>query len=401
MDKKYNIIHITNGHSSFDDRIFYKELCSLAKKYNCFELSANTDGKHLFNMSGNMLVQGVYESVKCFAFKAESRKIVIRCIRHFFPKLYNMFYSTIESRKVCRILKHNGIVPDLIHFHDLVFAPVALKLKQRIGCKLIFDSHEFFFSYPLDFGLTKKTCKRAEKELLKWKTAIKDSDFVIGCTKTMDNLISIIRHDDNHCIIYNSSMFEMNTNKRTIKTGRKIVLIHEGSMPFNRGLKLMLEMFRDDYIREHFQLRIVGTLKDAEKQYFEEKCKEYNLTRENIYFTGWVDYLDVPKALQGDIGILFFEKSFNTFYGMPNKLFNYHTAGVPVLATHCADSSDTITQLGTGVVVERNVEAVKNGLMELVEHYEEYQKLVLEHQKEFHWSSDEVRLFDVYESLLE
>ena len=162
----------------------------------------------------------------------------------------------------------------------------------------------------------------------------------------------------------------------------------------------MLEMFRDEYIRSHFQLRVVGTVSGAEKKYFEKKCCEYNITEENIYFTGWVDYPNIPEMLKGDIGILFFEKVFNAFYSMPNKLYNYHVAGIPVLATHCADLSVTIEKLRTGIVVERTVSAVREGLVKLIDHYEEYQQRVLDYQRMFHWSVDEDRLFGIYEKLL-
>ncbi len=394
------VVHITNGHCAFDDRIFYKELCSLAKMYNCYELTATNDGKKLTNMGGKFVDQGEYENVKCIAYKKLCNNFIIKCIRKFLPFFYYPFATRIEVNRIKNILSYNKIKPDVIHFHDLGFTSIALKLKKKLNCKLIFDSHEFFFSYPFNYGLSRKSCRNSSNALLKWKKAIIGADFAIGCTNTMDNLISLIRQDENHGIIYNSSMFEMNTEKRSIKQGRKIVLLHEGSMPFNRGLKLMLEIFRDDYIRENFQLRIVGNVKGAEKQYFEDKCREYNLTEENIYFTGWLDYLDVPKALQGDIGILFFEKAFNAFYSMPNKLFNYQVVGVPVLSTHCADLSDIINKFNTGIVVERNIESVKQGLKKLCEHYEYYQNNVLENQKKFHWSTDEKQLFEIYRKVL-
>ncbi len=85
---------------------------------------------------------------------------------------------------------------------------------------------------------------------------------------------------------------------------------------------------------------------------------------------------------------------------MPNKLFNYHTIGIPVISTHCADLSETIEKLGTGIVVERSVSAIKDGLKELVEHYEEYQKRVLVYQGLFQWPVDELRLFSIYERVL-
>lgn len=401
MDKEKKIIvHITDGHSAFDDRIFYKELCSLSKEYVCFELCSTEDGKSLFSMGGEKKRAGVYNGVVVLPFRRIQNNLLFRVIRHFIPKIYFYFYSFILSKEILFTFKENDILPTVIHYHDICLQSVARKLKQKYNCKLIFDSHEFFFSYPFNDGLNKKTCKKSTNVLLQWKRAIKDADFVIGCTKTMDNLISLIRQDDNHGIIYNSSMFPMNIKKRSIEDKDKTVLLHEGAMPFNRGLKLMLEIFRDEVIRSKFQLRIVGSLKNEEKKYFEEKCREYNITEENIYYTGWVSYLDVPIALQGDIGIIFFEKKFNTFYGMPNKLFNYHVVGVPVISTHCAELSDIILQKGTGVIVERDIESVKQGLMNLLENYSKYQHNVLKYQEQFHWNSDEKRLFDIYKKVL-
>ncbi len=394
------VIHITNGHCAFDDRIFYKELRSLSKQYECYELCGTKDGKTLATMGGDRLEEGVYDGITVIPFKSGSQTPAGRIKRILFPVIYASLSSRVEAGRILRILTKRRIHPDVIHFHDIGFTSSALILKKAFSCRLVFDSHEFFFSYPFSRGLNCLTCLLASRMLLLWKKAIKASDFTISCTKTMDNLVSIIRQDDSHGIVYNSSIFAQESQRRSISGNGKVILVHEGMMPFNRGLKLMVEMFRDEYVREHFRLQIVGTVKGEEKAWFEQKCREYNISEENICFTGWVDYLDVPKALQGDVGILFFEKSFNTFYGMPNKLFTYHVTGLPVLSTHCADLSDTIRQLGTGVTVERSVESVKQGLMKLVEHYGEYQSHVLEHQKEFHWSNDEGRLLKIYEGIL-
>lgn len=397
------VVHITTEHSAFDGRIFYKELCSLAKFYDCYELSGTPDGKTLRTIAGEKREAGIYNGVKVLPFKVEnSNKISFfeRCIRHFFPSIYAFFLGKIFVSRTFKVILHNNIQPDVIHYHDIQFAPAAKALKRKFGCKLIFDSHEFFFSYPFNRGITRKSCRNASRMLLNWKDAMKNSDFTIDCTKTMDNFVSIIRNDDFHGIVQNTSMFAMNTVQRSITGKEKIVLVHEGSLRFDRGLRLMIELFRDEYVQKHFQLRIVGSLKGGEKTYFSQKCHEYNITDEHIYFTGWVDYMAVPNALsKGDIGVIFFEKTFNTFYGMPNKLYNYHIVGIPVLSVHCADLSDTILQCGTGVVVERNVESIKLGLVKLAEHYSEYQKNVLTYQQRFHWSSDEKQLLEIYKNI--
>ena len=399
--KKYNVLHITLGHSAFDCRIFYKELRSLSQKYNCYELCGVADGKTLTTMHDKLKIeQGIHDNICCLAYKSEKTSFILSFLKRHRPTLYKRLYNRYLTGQVLKVLNKNNIHPDIIHFHDLRFMYVAIALKEKLGCKLIFDSHEFYFAYSFNVGFTEKSCFNAGYILSDWSKAIKASDYVIGCTKTMDNLISIIRQDDNHGIVYNTAMFEADSRERSININNKIILLHEGSLEFSRGLKLMIDIFRDEYIREHFQLRIVGTINGEEKKYFEQKCQEYNITEDNIYFTGWVDYLDVPKEMKGDIGILFFEKKLNAFYSMPNKFYNYLAKGLPVIATHCADFCDMIEKKQTGVVVERNVESVKDGLIKLVDNYDYYQRNVLKSQDEYLWSNDEKTLFAIYEQVL-
>lgn len=390
------ILHLTNGHSTFDDRIYYKELKSLTNKFECFELVASIDEKSIFTMGNKKLPIGVYDNIHCLAYKKIKHNFFWKCMNKALP----IIKSYLEYTKINNILVKNGIKPVIIHYHEIELTDVVIKLKKIFKCKTIFDCHEFYFSYPFNSGLTRKTLRHSSKMLLKMKKTFLSVDYVISVTKTLDNIISIIRKDNNHSVIYNSSIFPMNSEKRELISDKKIVLLHEGSMPFTRGLKLMLEIFKNEYIKENFQLRIVGTLSGKEKEYYEKKIKEYNLTEDNIYYTGWVDYLSLPDQLKGDIGILFFEKSFNTFYSMPNKLFNYSVTGIPLLATHCADLTETIDNLKCGITVERNVNSVVNGLKELVNNYSFYQTNVLKIQEQFHWTTEESKLISLYEKVL-
>jgi glycosyltransferase involved in cell wall biosynthesis len=85
---------------------------------------------------------------------------------------------------------------------------------------------------------------------------------------------------------------------------------------------------------------------------------------------------------------------------LPNKLFNYINASMPILATHCAESSDFIEYNQIGCIVERNIDSVKTGLKEIFSNYSFYQKNVQNIQKSVSWEAEKSKLLGLYQNLL-
>lgn len=395
------IVHITDTHCSFDDRIFYKELVSFAKKYECYQIVLSADKSVLRDMGGNIIKPGKYNNVNCIQMQFSGGNIfIIKCIRKFLPKIYkNLKYFKLD-KKIIKYFKLNNITPSIIHYHDLTFYKTAYAISQYYNCKLIFDCHEFYFSYPFDNGLTRKHLRLASAELLRLKRAVKNSNYVISVTKNLDSIISLIKKDENHSVIYNSSIIPLNNKDKIINPEKKLTLVHEGSIGFDRGLKLMLDMFKDDYIRNNFKLKIIGKIGGREKEYFDSKVKELNLNEENLECTGWVKYEELSNYLKGDIGIIFFEKTFNAYFSMPNRLFNYHCAGIPVICSKCADLTDMILSTKTGVMFERNIDSLRDALKTIKENYVEYYNNVRNEAYKYHWDLQETNLYSIYEEVL-
>jgi glycosyltransferase involved in cell wall biosynthesis len=396
---KQTILHISSNHSSFDDRIFFKELVSLSKHYNCYLIAGGNVKGMLTTMGGGLVSQGVYDNVTIIPFpRIDTKNIFFRAFRKFFPKVYKIISKVIIFKKLLITCKKYVIQPQIVHFHDLDFFDTAIKIKEYFNARLVFDCHEFYFSYHFNNGLNRINLQRASKSLLLLKNAVQNSDAVISVTRNLDNIISLMAKNDNHIIIYNSSIQPPVTEKREIKD--KIVLVHEGSMKFNRGLELMLAIFTDDFFREKTQLKIIGGISGDEKKYFDEKKQEYNIDDSMIDDTGWVPYEKLHQHLTGNIGIIFFEKKFNAYYSMPNKLFNYINAALPILTVHCAELSDFIFYNKIGCVVERNVNAIKEGLHELISNYDYYSENIINIQQSYTWKNDEKRLLELYEHTL-
>jgi glycosyltransferase involved in cell wall biosynthesis len=393
------ILHISNHHSSFDDRIFYKELISLSSNYNCYLISGGNLSGKLTTMGGDTVAPGMHNNITIMPFpNSISRNIIMRIIRKIFVPVYNLLYYNACFIKIANICKTANIKPDVIHFHDLDFYSIAKKLKKYFRCKLVFDCHEFYFSYCFQNKLSYTTLKKAAKSVMLLKQAVRSSDYVISVTKNLDNIISLIMKSDNHAIIYNSSLFPVKDALELMEN--RICLVHEGAMSFNRGLRLMLELFTDGYFRNNVKLKIVGSLEGAEKTFFYNFCEEHGIDDSMVEVTGWIPYEKLPGYLSGNIGIIFFEKTFNTYYGMPNKLFNYINASMPILSTHCAELSDFIEYNKIGCIVERNIDSIKMGLKELVSNYSFYQKNIKNIQNLVSWEAEKNKLISLYQKLL-
>lgn len=400
MSFSHDILHLTNEHDCFDGRIFNKELAALSKNYNCYLITKGNSDNMLVSLGKKLFSPGVYNNITLFPFSLIYKSIFIKVIRKFFPFIfYNFLVPLVIVRKFILLCKSNNIKPSVIHYHELSFSPIANLLKKHFKCKLIFDCHEFYFSYYFEKAFNYKNLKKSARTLLQLKDAVHNADAIISVTKNLDNIISLMSKTQKHIIVYNCSNFPIQ-EKQAKNNFDKLVLVHEGSLKFNRGLSLMLELFTDDYLREHIVLKIIGNLPEKELTYFREKKVTCSITDSMLEITGWVDYEKVHEHLIGDIGIIFFEKTFNAYFSMPNKLFNYINVGLPILSVQCAEVSDFILEHKIGVIVERNIDSIKKGLHELMANYNYYQQNIKIAQKSFAWENEKTKLLSLYEELL-
>ena len=401
------VLHLTSTHSGFDDRIFYKEASSLAKHYKVVVISAGMHGK-IFDMSKNLFDEGYYNGVLelCFFPKSIFFKLNNRYIRFIFRKVFLFFGYYFISKKLLQY----KIKPDVIHFHKPELFSIVLKLKHKYKCNLIFDTHEMDigyvfdkFSFPFNFILSLLT-------VLKWKKYFKFLDATIS----VNNIIKAFNVCFNpyilHEVIDNSSVFKadspsvLNIVNVHAKSNNfdNILLVHEGSLLFNRGFKIMCDLFKDEFFRSKYRLRIVGAIRGKELDYFKYRLKAEPWLKDCIEETGWVDYLDVPKYLKGaHIGLILMEPLYNNLLaGSPNKLFNYVALSIPVLSFDLPATSELINRYGVGVISERNINSLYNSLDILINNYDKFISNINKHKSAFIWETQEKKLIDFYNKKL-
>lgn len=390
MTDKKQILHITSTHSPYDGRIFHKELKTLSDYYDCYQIVANKYG-NLTNTRKGKKTFCNNNSIKTFCITRYSNVIIIHyfvsLIRRIIPSLANLILINNIYSKILYIFKKEKLNPCIIHYHDLELAPVINKLKKKRMFKNIFDSHEFYFTYPIQEYVNIANMIKAFNIAKKYQKAINNTDHVITVTETMNEMVSFIKKNNKHSIIPNASFFSVNKSIRKIPKGKKITLIHEGYLMFNRGIDLMMEIFTDDFIKNNFRLKIIGDVKGEEKKYFKLKMQEYNLSEDNIIVTGWINYEKLHEYIDGEIGIMFFQKKLNAYLSMPNKLFNYIVRGLPIISTKCYESTKIIEKYGLGEIVNRDKDSIICGIKKILENYDYYQRNVLNNQNNYIWAN--------------
>lgn len=367
---------LTTVHQPFDTRIFHKEAKTLVK--------AGYDVTLIAQHSKNEMVDGV--------------KIIA------LPKPKNRFFRIffLTRRAYEHALKQKA---DIYHFHDPELLPWMVKLKRKIGAKVIYDVHE---DYPNDI-LSKLWIPRFSRATIAnyfnqyEKKQAKGLSFVIVAWPKIKEKFKKAGVD-NVKIINNYPIldyFGQIANKIDIDPEQKeIKLIYVGGLTSIRGIKEIIKSL--GFIKnKKAKLIIVG-------KFQEERLKEKLKTMtewQKVIFKGWLSQKEAYKEMQSaNIGLICFLPAPNHMYSIPNKLFEYMAAGIPVVASDFYLLRKVVEGNDCGICVNpQNPKEIAKAINYLIEHPEEAKKMgengrdvVL---NKYNWQCESKRLLDIYKNL--
>jgi glycosyltransferase involved in cell wall biosynthesis len=207
---------------------------------------------------------------------------------------------------------------------------------------LVYDSHELFTEVP---ELQKRPVVRRI-----WTLA---ESLFIKRAKVMITVCDSIayyyheKYDVNPIVIRNLperiSIVSNNRKVLNLPSDKKIV-VYQGAVNLGRGVEELIKAV--EFLPDVFLL-IIGTgdlFKTIENQV---KATDYS---NRILLTGRLPYAEMIKYTQtADLGVSL-EKSFglNYHFALPNKLFDYIQAGIPVLVSALPEMERVVKQYGVG-----------------------------------------------------
>jgi len=238
------------------------------------------------------------------------------------------------------------------------------------------------------------------------KLMMSSVDFVITANAIVRGYSLLLSPTTGVEVLYNGPSLKLFTQGKPRKwdgNGERLILCHEGSLPFNRGLREMVEAV--DRLRDRVCLRIVGDVFGREREWLNRRIGERNL-EDTVTCTGWLPYKQVGDAVaQCDIGLILFREGMqNRLAGPPNKLFNYMNAGLPVLGVDFPEIRRIVSEEKCGVMIhDQTVESITSAILKLIENWSEIDKMGeagrTAIRERYSWEQMEKRLLSVYEGL--
>jgi glycosyltransferase involved in cell wall biosynthesis len=178
----------------------------------------------------------------------------------------------------------------------------------------------------------------------------------------------------------------------------KTILLYQGVIIGGRGFKPTLEAMK---LLPEVCLVVLG---DGErKSEYEQFAKELGLA-DRIYFMGTIAQEElINYTAGGDLGICLIENiSVSYYHALPNKLFEYINAGLPVISSNLPQMKKIVENFDAGIIVDDlSAESIASSIKKLINEKglrEKYSLNCLKASKELNWQTEyegtKARLFE-------
>ena len=289
----------------------------------------------------------------------------------------------------------NKFKPSVLHCHDTLALPIAILFKVfHSKLKVIYDAHELGSNRNGIDNFSSKIVYFFEK--ITWRFI----DHFISVSPSIIKWYEEEYGRKKNTLILNSP--EIETKKTENSNGfRKKFLINDdeklfiyvGEINKGRGITNLLEIFKDLKSRILFlgYGPLVNKVKDFEKNY------------SNIHYHEAVEPDSLISLIQeADVGLCLVERvSLSDYFCLPNKLFEYAFAGLPVIASDFPDIKFLVEKYDLGFCCDSgSIKDVKKN----IERYESIIKISKNDLSKLHdlsWQKQELNLINVYRRLRE
>lgn len=361
------VCHISTAHTAKDVRIFYKECKSLAK--------AGFDVKFIVINGESFTEDGV-------------EVIGVPC--NFSGRLSRFTKATREAYK-----KALEIDARIYHFHDPEFLPFASKLIKK-GKKVIYDAHE---DLPRQI-LSKYYIPKLIRKLISFFVEIYENSvckkltYIITATPEIENRFKKINP---HSVAINNYPLieELEGLKNDVQKENSVCYI--GGISRIRGAKEMILAMKNQKPR----LTIAGGFSENDLE--EELIKTPGF--ENVDYIGFANRKKAGQVMLNSIaGLVVFHPEPNHINAQPNKIFEYMSAGIPVIGSDFPLWKQIIEKNNCGICVDPlNPQKIADAIQSLSENPEKakqmgengFQKV----REKYNWAIEEKKLVDIYNSI--
>jgi len=279
---------------------------------------------------------------------------------------------------------------DAVHCHDLDTLQAGVWIKQKTGCKLVYDAHEIF-GYMIEGRAPRYAVKKAfsmENKLLRYV------DQMITVSEPFKEYYSRIT-DKPITIVMNCK--ELRYKKYEQKKNKIFTILYIGGMSKLRFFPEIVDIIGNIPDVKFKIAGLQGWLYDEVKK----RSKKYK----NIEFLGTIPTNDILKLTrQTDTVYLMVDPSSKQMQlTLFNKQFEAMVCGTPIITTKGIHAGNMTEKLKCGLTVDYNAESIKKAIIQLRDNPSLREKLgknaFKAAQNRYNWEKEKEKLLKIYEEL--
>jgi glycosyltransferase involved in cell wall biosynthesis len=268
-------------------------------------------------------------------------------------------YNYLASR-LARKLK-----PDICHAVDLDTLQAAAWAAESLKAKLVYESRELYTELEALSGRPRirEIWRKLESRL------IGKADRVITINDSIANELTARYGIKKPDIVRNVAAIPKSLSPIDLRAKFDIpqnhsILIYQGVLRRGQGLVTALEIF--SRLPRNFSLVIVGT--GQLESELKDKAKSHEMAN-RVKFAGQVASSDMLNyTVSADAGLLLMEDvALNNHLALPQKLFQYLSAGIPQIVSPLPEIAGFVRSNKTGLIIDpSNLDDAANSIKSLL-----------------------------------
>jgi glycosyltransferase involved in cell wall biosynthesis len=376
-----NVLHIAYGHIKNDIRIVQKECVSLAN--NGYKVYYTT-----YDRESDKSVTP--ENVEYIPLKAINKTLLV-----------NYFINKDLLKAYCSVIE--TVQPQIVHIHEYGISFLVRYIKKHYkGIKVIYDAHEDNAGTDYERDVKKYGILMAKILVIlrsyKERQACRYADYVITATPHIKELLEKYNHFTE--VIHNYPLLhDWQENDQKFFNLRNGVC-YVGGLTEERGITTIVSI--SDRIDE--KVYLAGPIDEKYlKRLKESNSDSYN---KKWYYLGVLQKDEVLDVyFNKSVGLCLFKKAVNHYQALPNKIFEYMEAGIPVVVSDFPIWRDIVDTSKCGFCVdEEDPNEISSKINYLLSHKEEAAQMGINGRKvvyeKYNWQIEEKKLIEIYKSLI-
>ena len=317
------------------------------------------------------------------------------------PLIQIIKYIEFVLRSFVKIIR---IRPHYLHCHDLNALPIGVVAKIFISrkIKIIYDSHELWSDSRHDHVHSPKLYSFG---IFLERLLIRFVDRVIVPSKAIGEIIQEKYHVKSPILLMNIP--SKNINKKVTKNISDIdlpadskKLVYVGGISYGRGIPNLLRAMTK--LDNNVFLLMLGF--DYLENGISPIIEQYDLHNRVIQLEPVPPEYVINAISSADVGIAPIENiCLSYYYSMPNKIFEYLLAGLPVAVSNFPEMSRLVLENEVGVVFNpEDPDDIASSIKRILDDPELFKMLkrnVQVFSENNHWDVEAVKLLNLYSSL--